>query len=384
MTEAQKFKFDRKPSQTPANMRPKAAYVEDEDTEMGGVANSSPQVRSASKVATAAQSSPALPPGTNVFDFLVTEEKTPSQYRPSVPPLNTSASTKQPYSYNASPLSGSDGRLSANDIKTPSSALRDTSLLSPNPLEVDKSDKKKRKRSRDDPNAAEDDTDREPTSASAGPYPSSMKSSIKRPPLSTGLTGGLDNLLSSSNETSSSKKSKPTDHNNDQSRNGDDAGPRRVDRRRQSGEGYQSGYRGSVESGNRRPTDAAPLSQEELKNVKRDARGRAGSESSPERQEKRKGVSFKAIEFASSESIQSKGDNNSNSNGENRELGESFLGLVTKGPESERGMSMNKVLKRYHREKDFQTDREKEEGDKELWKSLRLRRNEKGEVVVFI
>lgn len=60
-----------------------------------------------------------------------------------------------------------------------------------------------------------------------------------------------------------------------------------------------------------------------------------------------------------------------------------FLSFVQKGPESESGCSINKVLKRYHRERDVRGE-DKEDDDKELWKSLRLRRNERGEIVVFM
>lgn len=60
-----------------------------------------------------------------------------------------------------------------------------------------------------------------------------------------------------------------------------------------------------------------------------------------------------------------------------------FMSFITKGPESERGCSINKVLKRYHRERDVRGVEEKEEEDKELWKGLRLRRNSRGEIVLF-
>lgn len=62
---------------------------------------------------------------------------------------------------------------------------------------------------------------------------------------------------------------------------------------------------------------------------------------------------------------------------------EVFLSFIEKGPESERGDSLNKVLKRYHRERHVRGD-EKEEDNKELWKILRLRRNERGEIVLFM
>jgi cell growth-regulating nucleolar protein len=64
---------------------------------------------------------------------------------------------------------------------------------------------------------------------------------------------------------------------------------------------------------------------------------------------------------------------------------ELFMSFVTKGPDSERGMSVNKVLKRYHRERYDKWDRDlgKVEEEKELWKSMRLRRNDRGEIVMF-
>ena len=63
--------------------------------------------------------------------------------------------------------------------------------------------------------------------------------------------------------------------------------------------------------------------------------------------------------------------------------GELFMSFINKGPDSEHGCSINKVLKRYHRERDVRGEA-KDDEDKELWKSLRLRRNERGEIVLFI
>lgn len=61
-----------------------------------------------------------------------------------------------------------------------------------------------------------------------------------------------------------------------------------------------------------------------------------------------------------------------------------FLSFCTKGPESERGCSMNKALKRFHRERDSSGDSlGKSSEEKELWRSLRLRRNDRGEIVLF-
>lgn len=67
-----------------------------------------------------------------------------------------------------------------------------------------------------------------------------------------------------------------------------------------------------------------------------------------------------------------------------RTRAEHFLSFVQKGPESEHGCSVNKALKRYHRERGEQgLGLGKQDEEKELWKSLRLRKNERGEIVVF-
>lgn len=64
---------------------------------------------------------------------------------------------------------------------------------------------------------------------------------------------------------------------------------------------------------------------------------------------------------------------------------EVLLGYIKKGPDSERGMSMNKALKRYHRERAAMGIGLGKAGEeKELWKSLRMKRNDRGEIVLFI
>ncbi|KAJ9634594.1 hypothetical protein H2199_008877 [Coniosporium tulheliwenetii] len=71
--------------------------------------------------------------------------------------------------------------------------------------------------------------------------------------------------------------------------------------------------------------------------------------------------------------------------GDAQQRAERFLSFVTKGPESEKGVSINKALKRYHRERHELGDDElsKAEEEKELWKMLRVRRNERGEIVLI-
>ena len=64
---------------------------------------------------------------------------------------------------------------------------------------------------------------------------------------------------------------------------------------------------------------------------------------------------------------------------------ELLLSFINKGPESERGVSMNKALKRYHRERNATgVGLTRAEEEKELWRSLRMKRNERGEIVLFL
>lgn len=64
---------------------------------------------------------------------------------------------------------------------------------------------------------------------------------------------------------------------------------------------------------------------------------------------------------------------------------EHLLSFISKGPESDRGVSMNKALKRYHRERvAMGVAAGKTTEEKELWKSLRMKRNDRGEIVLFL
>lgn len=61
---------------------------------------------------------------------------------------------------------------------------------------------------------------------------------------------------------------------------------------------------------------------------------------------------------------------------------ELFLGFVK--PDSDRGCSVNKALKRYHRQRKASgASSSKGRDEKELWRSLRLRKNDRGEIVLF-
>lgn len=63
---------------------------------------------------------------------------------------------------------------------------------------------------------------------------------------------------------------------------------------------------------------------------------------------------------------------------------ELFTSFVTKGPDSEQGYSLHKALKRYHRERGEEgLGLDKVDEERELFKALRLKRNDRGEIVVF-
>ncbi|KAM0348151.1 hypothetical protein HYE67_008037 [Fusarium culmorum] len=67
-----------------------------------------------------------------------------------------------------------------------------------------------------------------------------------------------------------------------------------------------------------------------------------------------------------------------------QERAQLFMRLITKGPESQRGSSLNKILKRFHRARmEANLDTTKWQEEKQLWRDLRLRQNERGEVIVF-
>jgi len=63
---------------------------------------------------------------------------------------------------------------------------------------------------------------------------------------------------------------------------------------------------------------------------------------------------------------------------------EDFLAYISENAGGPRGYSINKTLKRYHKDSDIRKDNEKRDEEKELWKGLRLRRNDRGEVVIFV
>ncbi|KAF2157211.1 hypothetical protein K461DRAFT_273357 [Myriangium duriaei CBS 260.36] len=378
MSEAQKYegnlykeKGQKGKSQQTSNpskaMIPRKAYVEDEqDTEMGegavAVVEVPPRAPSPPPLKT-----DDLPPGTNVYDFLVKEDRPGMALsRSNSHLLDTQASTisndshfrEHGYSYGDAPLhpgmdrynsysslvphagsQGTDSRDNSQQYRTPG-PNRDRGDRSGD----DRKSDKKRKRNHMD----ELDISRA----------REVESSATRPALHSGLTGGLSRLLSRPVEELERQAGLTRSPLSAMKRSKKDEAEHR--RRREERNGDSRARREHRHDEQRR---------------KEHRRRRDSSSSEEDRRPK-----HKAIEYHNSAADAS---NNNSQLVQYRNPAELFLSFINKGPESERGMSINKALKRYHRERAAESDRDRDNNDKDLWKDLRLRRNERGEIVLF-
>lgn len=379
MSEAQKYegalyKGDKdrkgKPQQTnkPSKaMIPRKAYVEDEqDTEMGdgavAVIDVPPRAPSPPPL-----KSEDLPPGTNVYDFLVKEDRPSAALsRSNSHLLDTQASTisndshfrEHGYSYGNAPLHPGMDRFNSYSSLVPHAGSqggdsRDNSqqYLTPGPNR-DRSDRsgddrksdKKRKRHHMD----ELDISRA----------KEVESSATRPQLHSGLTGGLSRLLSRPVEELERQAGLTRSPLSSMKRSRKDEADHRRHRDERNGDARVRGD---------------PRREDERRRERHRRRGSSSSED--DRRHKPK-----AIEYHKDTA------DTTNNNGQlvqYRNPADLFLSFINKGPESERGISINKALKRYHRERGAESDRDRDTNDKELWKDLRLRRNERGEIVLF-
>lgn len=186
------------------------------------------------------------------------------------------------------------------------------------------------------------------------------------PALHTGLTGGLNRLLSSSKFAPSPDYSGADLY---------EVSPRSPLKRTRPAAKSEKG-RGRISSAlvsTRRVSTSRRTSDESRPRKKHSSHRHAHTDDHPKRK-------LKTIEYHS----QGRADDSQQQVVVYRTRAELFKSLVTKGPESESGCSMNKALKRYHRERgESGLGLGKMEEEKELWRALRLRRNERGEIVVF-
>jgi cell growth-regulating nucleolar protein len=235
----------------------------------------------------------------------------------------------------------------------------------------DKSDKSDKKRKRHHVDDLDLSAAKRPASRGDEPMADAPAPPSTSRVLHSGLTGGLSRLV--------------TDPDFYEDRI--DAGPTPISplKRSKRGEhGKESSSRDdkrkSSHAGSSRTVSSSKHSDETSRSHRR--RNRSPS-SSPEPSARPKSRT-KAIEYTSTRagSVQPSASNQIGAHYNSR--AELFMSFVNKGPDSERGVSINKALKRYHREKGLREGGEKEDEDKELWKGLRLRRNSRGEVVLFV
>ncbi|KAL1304786.1 hypothetical protein AAFC00_003719 [Neodothiora populina] len=346
MTEAQKYqghlyKGEKKKGKGPQQQNqnqsqngalvPRKATVEDEPASAAVAVIDVPP-----KAPSPPPTSEGVPPGVNVFDFLVSaESKKP-------------AAIENGFSYGAGPVEPGMQRYDSynalpglDEVKTPASK-RDR--------EEKKSDKKRKR-----------DNLELDTAHARSVHDQDMSDA---PALHTGLTGGLNRMLSGPDFSGNEE---PTPLNPDKKRSKKDGTSRSEERRKTStSTSKSSSSRAHHESRDDRGRDG----QKERRHHRRSA----SSSDDERRPSSRKHV--KAIDYRSG-SAQPRSDNQVVAYSSPADL---FLSFVNKGPESERGVSINKALKRFHREQEIRGERE---DDKNLWKGLRIRRNERGEYVLF-
>ncbi|CZT18024.1 uncharacterized protein RCC_03862 [Ramularia collo-cygni] len=392
-------------------MVPRGAYVEDapEGDEMNMIA-----------VIDVPPRAPTPPPAPdaleniNVFDFLVSdatpkgavqapeerrriEHTTPSGDSQSQYQHVPGAFNSQGWSYGNAPIEPSFQRWdSYNNLTADSQETQAGSLMPPPNSFITPASKEQRKKDR----KADKSTDKkrkrivEELDLSTAKRPQSRDehmedvggpSTTSRRVLHSGLTGGLTRLV--------------TDPDFYEDRI--DAGPTPISpiKRRKEGRGEKESTRkvsgsskltSTTTKHSHRDRDARSRSPErggdrERRHRRSHHRQRSASVSSVEerRRPPPRGQEQRALEYPIDRPSSVQPTANNQLMGPN-DRADHFLSFITKGPESERGCSINKILKRYHRERDVRGSEDKEDEDKELWKGLRLRRNSRGEVVVFV
>jgi cell growth-regulating nucleolar protein len=314
---------------------------------------------------------PSAPPhAVNVFDFLVDDE-TPNASRVSLGGSKeqmSMVSNAQPLfkSFSASP-SPEDQHYSRNGYTygdEPVAVQHAIEYQTPAPKKS-KSDKNKGSKSTDKKRKRQvEELDLSRASRSSQDLDEEMidADASGGPILHSGLTGGLNRLLTDSTFPPS------PDYSNGSGAEPSPLSPakrKRASNVRLEKRGRYAGQLVKVRKSSRRSSD-------ESRPRKHHRSQRDGSPQARKR-------SVKAIEYHG-DAADAEADNQMVVY---QSRAESFLSFVTKGPESTAGYSMNKALKRWHRDRG-ELGSQKYDEEKELWKSLRLRRNDAGEIVIFV
>jgi len=382
MTEAQKYegslyrekpKKGKGPQPKPATqetaMIPRKAYVEDEAE--GGAKQSTVAVVDVLPEAPSPPPAAVLPEGFNVFDYQVNDE-TPKAIGKAHHKRHEGDSqdvhfTTHGYSYGIAPVEPSFSRYDSY-ASLPASSHQ-TSYVTPGPKssreqEGSRSDKKSdKKRKRDQPGGLDIERARLIQDAAMSDAPPVT--------LHSGLTGGLNRLLSRPvDQLELEGQIAPSPLSPLKRTKSEAVGANTNGKRVTSGSAHKS-------SGVRREERQVNDDEQERRRRHGNRQRRDSSSSDDQKRPSRKHL--KAIEDRS----RSVEPSNNSQLVAYHSPAELFMSFVNKGPESERGVSINKALKRYHRERDAHSDKAKQSIDKELFKDLRVRRNDRGEFVLF-
>lgn len=301
--------------------------------------------------------SDGLPPGVNLMDFLVKDAPAPANG-------NTKSYVENGFAYGNGPVEPSAERYdSYTALPGPKDVLKPSAPTTPY-LKRDREEKKsEKKRKRDnlelDTSCTRQGRDGEMADADT-------------PGMHTGLTGGLNRMLSGPNFSGDEA---PTPLNPGKKRNKKETSDKHEKRKVSGATAKTSSTRRSREGEEDRGRDST---REDPHRSRKHRRHRQADPYSSGEEDAHGGKQIKAIEPRNA-SVQPHADNQMVAYHSPAEL---FLSYVNKGPESERGLSINKALKRYHRDQDSRGERD--DGDKELWKQLRVRRNDRGEFVLFV
>ncbi|KAL8797977.1 MAG: hypothetical protein Q9182_007069 [Xanthomendoza sp. 2 TL-2023] len=394
---------------TSASSVPRKAYVEDAldlDSENAVIIVEAPPEAPTPPPAVSARN----PQPVNVFDFLV-NENTPNaskvslggtraqmEMKPHAPPLfetnnapslsnsgtdheyDDSAYERHGYTYGTRPVPAKAG-LKRLEYETPGPKHASPNLSRESHIyELDgaerKSTDKKRKRT---PVEELDLTAARPSSR-----PDAMILDAPTPLLHSGLTGGLNRLLSTN-----ATKLPPSPEYSNSSQQPDPSPPSPVTRKKKrvvttfDGEKVRKTDSGALVRVRKAPTPSRRASDESTR-PRKQHRLLSKEDTSDDRRRPRPVV--KTIEYHPYR----RHHQQQHEQHEQQQIilyrtrADLFLSYITKGPESTQGCSMNKALKRYHRERGERgLGLGKPEEEKELWKSLRVRRNERGEVVIL-
>lgn len=409
-------------------MVPKNAYVEDlpegaDDSQAVAVVDVPPRAPTPPPV------QETLPQNVNVFDFLVSEETPNGRRRQVQTPGGAkmleetrhangdsqssqysngdgSKYTEYGYSYGNAPVEPTFQRYDSLQNMLDSQASQGAmmppppSYVTPGPgsrragnergLKRESSDKKRKRVQIEDldlSSASKRPTSRGDQVMADAPPPSSTSGRV----LHSGLTGGLSKLVTDPEFYGDRIDAGPTPvspikrtrRDKDKDREAKD------DRRTSSYTSYgttktkSSKHDDRDERQNQRSRSKDRETTSRQSKHRRHARSPSSSPDSRHRSNSRR-YETRAIEYPTDRpaSVQPTASNQLARNYHNK--ADMFLSFINKGPESERGTSINKALKRYHREQPFTSLEAREEEDKELWKSLRVRRNDRGEFVLFV